>query len=466
MGAVVEGSVSMRSARWLMVLLAVCGGAAPVVRAITVAAAEADEAAATLEQEVRRLIGELAGEERAARVGAERRLLELGPKVLPLLPAPELLPSVSVREAVRRIRVELERVRARESVEASRVTLAGKKSLAEAISEITRQTGNQIDGRSLAVEVQQQAADLDVRARTFWQAVDEVAARFQVRYEFDARARGLKLTPGAGNGRAANEAVGYSGAFRLAALPAERTRRGAEGDKPSGKSSDLLRVMIALMPEPRLRPLFLQVAPKKIAARSGSKTELQPFSPEANLELPLGEGGAPAPIQIDYVIPQNDVSETVSLKGTVTCTTAAASEQIRFRDLAKAAEAGSVNIARRRGGVTVALNRVRAAASAGGKKEMRVRVTVTYDAGGPAFESHQRWILHNEVYLEDVAGKRVPLNGGSETALLGDGGVGLEYRFGDLPDPPPDYTFVYVAPTLIIDVPIAFEIQSIPVRKK
>ena len=91
---------------------------------------------------------------------------------------------------------------------------------------------------------------------------------------------------------------------------------------------------------------------------------------------------------------------------------------------------------------------------------------MTYDTGGPAFESHRSWILHNEVYLEDPAGKRVPLNGGSETTQQGDGSLGIEYRFVDLPDPLPEYTFVYVAPTLIVDVPIEFEIQSVPVKPK
>jgi hypothetical protein len=91
---------------------------------------------------------------------------------------------------------------------------------------------------------------------------------------------------------------------------------------------------------------------------------------------------------------------------------------------------------------------------------------VSYDAGGPAFESHQRWILHNEVFLEDRAGKRVNLNGGSETSLLGEQGTGIEYHFVDLAGHLADYSFVYVAPTLIVDVPVEFEIQSVPVGKK
>jgi hypothetical protein len=108
---------------------------------------------------------------------------------------------------------------------------------------------------------------------------------------------------------------------------------------------------------------------------------------------------------------------------------------------------------------------VRRARTSPGKTEARIQVTVAYDAGGPAFESHQAWILHNEVFLEDPAGGRVPLNAGSDTKGPGDGGVAIEYRFANLPEPFPNYAFVYVVPTLIIDVPIEFEIQS-PLIKK
>ena len=88
-----------------------------------------------------------------------------------------------------------------------------------------------------------------------------------------------------------------------------------------------------------------------------------------------------------------------------------------------------------------------------------------YDAGGPAFESHQTWILHNEVFLEDNDGRKMRLNGGSETTRQGDGAVAIEYRFVDLPEPLSRYEFVYVVPTLIIDVPVEFEIQSALVKK-
>jgi hypothetical protein len=262
-------------------------------------------------------------------------------------------------------------------------------------------------------------------------------------------------------------AVSYAGAFRVEALSAERIPRAVgrrKGQNPRALG-ELLRVTVILMPEPRLRPLFLQFAASEITARAEDKLKLTPFSPEADYELPLSESGAPARIQLDYLIPKGVAGRSLEISGKLRCTTAAGQELIRFADLEKA-EGGTANLARRRGGVTVTLNKVRIFPSPGGRQEARIQMTVTYDAGGPAFESHRAWILHNEVFLEDRAGKRVELNGGSETTLQEDGAVGIEYRFVDLPASLRDYAFVYVAPTLIVDVPIEFEIQSVPIGKK
>jgi hypothetical protein len=144
-------------------------------------------------------------------------------------------------------------------------------------------------------------------------------------------------------------------------------------------------------------------------------------------------------------------------------TTAADSAAVRFVDISKPADGKYLGIERRRGGVTVSLQRVHRERKLDGTNELRIAITVAYDSGGPAFESHRTWILHNEVFLEEGE-KRLPLNGGYETTLQADGAVGMEYRFVDLPDPLPEYGFVYMAPTLIVDVPVRFALESVPVR--
>lgn len=459
----------MRNLRWLLMLLAVSGMSSTILRDLTVVAAEPAEDGVDIEREVRRLVDDLSGETRAQRTAAEKRLVELGPKVLPHLPPPELLPSISVREAVRKIRFELERVQARESVLPSRVTLDGGKSLREVFEEITRQTTNPLEVNPLPDALLARHVDLDFNSVPFWQVLDDLGAQFDLRFDYDSSFRGLKLLPGPATRPSGEARPGYSGAFRIQALAAERISVAGARPRPNLRpraAGELVRVTLLVAAEPRLRPLFLQYAARDITARTAAKTSLAPFSPDADYELALGEGGGQARLQLDYVIPESDKSASLDVKGKLRCTTAAGNEMIRFSDLAKAAEARGAGVARRRGGVTVTLNRLRLKATSPGKQEARVQVAVTYDTGGLAFESHRTWILHNEVFLEDPAGKRVRLNGGSETTRQSDGAVGIEYRFVDLPDPLPDYTFVYVAPTLIVDVPIEFEIQSAPISAR
>src|SRR5579871_939577 len=227
-----------------------------------------------LEQEVRTLLEKLSAPTRAERDEAEKRLVERGPKVLPLLPPPELLPSPSVREAVRRIRFELERTAARESVLPSKVTLSGTESTAAALREVSRQSGNRLDGRLLGDARLRRPVGAAAKAVSFWPLLDDLAARHHWRYEYDSSGRGFKLVPLETGSQLPEPAVAYSGAFRVQALPAERIPRGAgrvgakKEDEPSGPAFDLLRVALEIMPEPRLRPLFLQIAMSEMTARA------------------------------------------------------------------------------------------------------------------------------------------------------------------------------------------------------
>ena len=69
------------------------------------------------------------------------------------------------------------------------------------------------------------------------------------------------------------------------------------------------------------------------------------------------------------------------------------------------------------------------------------------------------------VYLEAPDGSRFPANDGFDTTAEVDGGVGLEYRFKELPEvPTEDWQFVYIAPTLLIDVPVDFAFDEIPLE--
>ncbi|MBS0262575.1 MAG: hypothetical protein JSS02_11540 [Planctomycetes bacterium] len=432
----------------------------PAATAGRVAEKASDESRESVETEVRRLIGDLSAPTRTRRIDAEKRLLELGPQVLPYFPAPELLPSNSVREAVRRMRVELERRRANESIQPARVTVDGSHTVAEVLDEIGRQTGNLLDSSSLPAELLQRRYDVELREATFWQAVADLSKRFDLANETDTTFKRLKLLPMFTQRNPPLAALSQAGVFRLEVATARQMPRIRSVTlRQTDPQRDLLRFQLRVRPEPRLRALFLQFAANEVDALTAEGTRLQPLSADANYDLPFAEGPTPATFQLDYLLPAGqDLRRPMQMRGKMRCTTAAGHELFRFPRVTEGAVTEQGVVARRRGGVTVSLVRTAVV-----ERSLRVRISVVYDQGGPAFESHRTWFLNNDVYLEDAAGQRLPPRGGSDTLQQGDGTVGIEFTFTDLPDPLPAYTFVYSAPTLIIDVPFEFQIESVPV---
>lgn len=402
--------------------------------------------------ELPQLLKQLDADTRAERLAAERKLIELGPAILPQLPPPELLPTAAVRDAVARVRNELELRQARDSVQPSRVTAKGTKSLADWLTEISRQTGNAVDGNGLTQTAREKQLTLDLDGVPFWGAMDRITTQPDLnwRVQIDEKTNVLKFMP-RDESTPRELAVADAGAYRAAVLSMQkRTLFGVA-------KRELLRVQMSLVPEPRLRPLFLQFAAADIVA-STSAGKLPPLNPAAKYELPLNSPGREARLQLDYYRPAGDAVAEIDLRGKFTVTTAAGSEQIRFTNMKQVATEKNPSIARRRGGVTVTLQRAAFSKDAPHGDQFHARVAVAYDAGGPAFESHRSWMLHNQVYLETPDGTRLELNGGYETTLQTDGTTGIEYRFLDLPAAA-DFTFVYVAPTLIIDVPVDVQLK-------
>ena len=401
--------------------------------------------------QVKALIHDLDAERRALRLKAERELLDLGPEILPLLPAPELLTSPAVKNAVARIRAALERRKALESVLPSRVTIQGERPLSKLLEDFSKQTGNGLNHEALDQSLLTRSVAVDFQNVPFWKALDELAARSGFQYQFDAGSAMLNLVARPAGGVRSELAVAYAGPFRLAVETANL-------GKIFGDTQQQLRLQLNLASEPRLRPLFLKYAAADVAARTAAGKSLPSRNPEARYDLPLAEGGRYLRLSSDFLVPPPADFTLVNVRGKFLIQIAAGSEHIRFTDLPRAA-----GVARRRGGVTVTLQRVVSKKTAE-TQDVTLRVNVAYDNGGPAFESHRSWIFHNEVSLEDSDGRHFTPDGGYDTALQGDGVVSLEYRFQKIPGRLNDYNFVYVAPTLIVDLPLEFDFESIRVK--
>lgn len=428
----------------------------PQVTSFAPAADEASPAAdAKLQQRVEKLLRDLDADTRSVRLRAEKELLDLGPDVLPLLPAPELLRSPGIKGTVRQIRSALELRKARTSVLPSRVTRDGEQTLGVLLTSVAKQTGNALDVGSIERSALEKPLSVTFAKVSFWEAMDQIVDRADLRYAFDAGSRSLKLVSRS-DGKARRElAFDDRGSFRLAIDSAQlRAIAGSEDRRQ-------LRVEVSVAPEPRLRPLFLKYAAADVTAKSKDGTPLRSANPDAHYDLPLAGGGRRLEITLDFQAPKSNLPSEVAISGKLMVETAADSEQISFTNLSQ-----SIGAARRRGGVTVTLERAKAHKTSDTASDIEIAVLVAYDTGGPAFESHRTWIFHNEVYLETKNGKRFSLNGEYDTSLQRDGIVGVQYHFQDVPGALDDYSFVYVAPTLIINVPVEFRFDAVPVSRK
>ena len=418
----------------------------------TAAAAQTSSVAAAtdLRLQVRAEIERLSSPARSTRAAAEQALLELGTDVLPLLPSPDLLTSPSSRQAVRRIRVRLEHDVAEQSLQPTRVSLAGDFTTARLAQQIEKQTGNVISLQHLSQARLSESTSVSLRDVSFWEAIQTVEADdLSVAFE---RETGLFVlqphTP-----KTIKSVSSFDRAFRIDA--SALTPR-AVGDDEGILLSSQLRVLC----EPRLRPLFLKYQTSDFElAMSDSKTAIEPFSSGASIEVPLGNGGREATLSLSF--PARDAAaNSASLHGRVNLLVAASEQPISFRELGR-----SKLVSRRRGGVTVTVDDVDFEGPNPKDHYARIQLRVNYDLGANAFESHQTWVFHNRVYLVDPEGKQHGPNGGFTTLYQGVGSVGVEYRFKDLATDPHNWEFVYVAPTLLINVEIPIELQNIPIAK-
>lgn len=401
-----------------------------------------------LRLQVRAEIKQLASPSRAARANAEQALTNLGPDILPLLPPPDLLESASVRVAIRRVRVRLEHDAAELSLRPSKVTLMGDLTIKQLVEQIEQQTGNTISTTQISSSLLNQSSSVNLTDATFWSAIKFLESK-DVTTGFDKETGLLTLRPG--TLQASPSATTVDRAFRIMAAPF----------RPHGTFEDsntLISTQVRILCEPRLRPLFLRYETSDFQLSQGGEIQThEPFNTGASIEVPLGNGGREATLALSF-LSGKPLAEKASLNGKVELLIAASEQPISFRELNRAKR-----VSRRRGGVTVTVNEVNFGGSTPTSHDARVQLRVSYDLGAHAFESHQTWVFHNRVYLVDSNGKQHGPNGGFTTLHQGDGSIAIEYSFKNLPADPANWDFVYVAPTLLINVEIPIDLSDIPV---
>jgi hypothetical protein len=415
---------------------------------LTLAQPSVAAAGTDLRVQVRAEIERLSSPSLTIRTEAEQALLTLGTAVLPLLPPPDLLKSLSARQAVRRVRVRLEHDVAEQSLRPSTVTLSGEFTAAQLAQEIEKQTGNAVSLQHLSQAQQSETSGVSLQNVSFWRAIQTIDSdNLSIGFE---RETGL-LTLRTRDPKMLDGVSAIDRAFRIDASALTRRTVGVD-------EGTLLSSQLRILCEPRLRPLFLkyETSDFQLTQDEGRRT-LGPFNAGASIEVPLGNGCREAALSLSF-LSKESLAESASLIGKVNLLVAASEQPVSFRGLDRAKR-----VSRRRGGVTVTINEVVLEGSMPEHYTARIQLRVNYDLGTDAFESHQTWVFHNRVYLVDPAGKQHGPNGGFSTLFQGNGSVGIEYTFDDLPTDPANWEFVYVAPTLLINVEIPIDLRDIPV---
>ncbi len=397
--------------------------------------------------EVDSLIQQLGSAKRTTRTQAEKSLQSFGPALLELLPPLDLVRNVAARQAVRRIRIQLEGEAARQSLKPRRVTLQGSYSIADLATKLAEQTGNPLRfaDSNAEDETTLPMVTVDWQDVTFWEAMLLLEEKGWFA-RFDSQSGDLQLS------RTATLPMSVTSnreAVRIRVSPLSR--------KAISDEAVLLQTRVSIECEPRLRPLFLNYASDDLSLKLGTKSASS-FDAGAKIELPLGISGREAVFQPRF--PADPNANTAHLLGEVTLLLAAAEQPIEFSRLGEA-----TGVARRRGGVTVVVSSV-LLGEKDGRHSARVRIQVSYDLGVNAFESHQTWVFHNRVWLaaSDDGGKARRVAPKSfDTLFQNETGVGIEYVFSDLDQSPARMSFVYLAPTQLIRVPVKLDISGLPI---
>ncbi len=424
---------------------------------------------------VRRWVARLDADRKADRSRAEEELLKLGPAALKWLPEPGVLGSRSAVEAVRRVRVKLERLKAESAVEASRITIGGTRTVAELVPRLSQDTGNIVAADDLPQNRFAGLIELPEKP-TFWQAVEALTRQQPVTWRCEgtpARLRLLPIDPLRDKSESPTDvlAATTSKAFRVA------LRSARQRDVVGEAAGQLMRLDFDITAEPRLRPLFLKCAaadvqvtglreskPTDSVKRDVTKPEAwPPYSSDSKIELTFGQGRRQLAFPVDYRLPAGGNWKSLSVVGQLSLETAAGEEPIDFP-----AGADSRGVSRRRGGVTVKIIDWETDANAE-ERALTIRATVTYDTGGLAFESHRSWMLYNVAGLILPREKQAANNDllkptHAQSDLQPDGSIAVTYRFENLPHSANEYGLRYVAPTLILDLPIEFEFRNVPLH--
>jgi hypothetical protein len=392
------------------------------------------------------LVRRLSDADAATREEAGRELIKLGPPVLPLLPDEEEIPSDVQRMQLSKVIGALKKLQIQQELPPHPVTLEGDWSLDRALAELTKQSGVAVEDRRRTKTEKQHK--LDLKAVTFWQAIDAIAKAADAQISLFQRDGVISLVDGPHIVLPAS----YHGPFRVTIQ-----RKVLIDDLAAGSHQLVITLEIAW--EPRFRPYLLETTPKSLAAEDDGKRPLTLTEEGGKAAV---EGKLATTVELHMPAPPRSVLRLGALRGEFTVT--GAGEMLTFtfdaldqlKDDAKARE-------QKQKGITIRLGK-----PALSDDLWTVEAQLEYPRHGPKFESFQSWIGSNEMFLQKVGGARVfPNTGGYSVESSSSRRAAIRYHFTDkrpeklVRGKPADWRVVYKTPGILLEVPVPFAFKDV-----
>ncbi len=406
---------------------------------------------ADLKQKVNQLVQQLNDHDSEKQAAAAAALLKLGPEVLPLLPGPDAKLTAVQKKHLQILRSSLREAQALKGMAPSTITLQNKSvPLSEALKELAKQTGITVMDKRRDRDADPRL-DLDFNKTTFWEAVDDIATKADLRVYLYDRSGQVALMDGPHQ----DLPVSHSGVFRIAVK-----RLTAVRDLDSEAHYWILNLEIAW--EPRFQPLFLDTPMDDLVVQDAKGVTLK--------NLPTGSGRTPVarPLvteaQVRVEAPERPTDKIGLLKGGFTVVGPSKMLTFTFDNLAPIdRRKPEQTLKQTKEGVTVNL------------RELKVEpelwtfgFLLEYPADGPEFESFESWLVNNKIFLVKKNGKeQFAENGGYEIDEQAGHKATLNYRFIEdntlTLGKPADWKLIYRTPGTIIKMPVKFEFKDLPV---
>lgn len=292
---------------------------------------------------------------------------------------------------------------------------------------------------------------LNLDKATFWQALDAVAREADLRVSLHEKDVRIALIDHEDGYR--EMPTSCNGLFRVT-LKRLTAVRFLDAD------AHFCTARLEVAWEPGFQAFLIETRPGGLTIQDDRGRIVDARGAEKGQASVNNEGPCATEIDVSFPAPQRTAVKLGLFKGSLAVVGSGKMLEFTFNDLA-AARTKSREVQQE--GVKVTLSQF----SGKDKSDLwTFGLKLDYPAGGPNFESFQSWVVNNQAYLENKAGKRFPANGGYETVDQSANQAILRYRFVDEGNftlgAADTWKLVYRTPGQISEVLIPFEFKDVP----